>query len=82
MAIHQFQNSAAYQRAEKRAIDMEDVLFPSEAMDILKEEYSQRIEHIKGNTLHDMIYHLCLRNGYEADGSEIWLVINEFMEED
>ena len=82
MAIPKFQNTGAYQRADRRAIEMEDTLFPREAMEILKEEYGWRIEHIKGNTLHNMIYHLCLRNGDEQDSSVIWEAINEFMEEE
>lgn len=82
MAIPKFRNTGAYQRADRRAIEMEDTLFPREAMEILKEEYGWRIEHIKGTTLHDMIYHLCLRNGCEQDNSDIWEAINEFMEEE
>ena len=79
--MNRFELNNAYQKAAAAARKQQEVLFPPQAMDLLKSSYGKRTDNIKGNTLYKMIYHLGLYNGTEMEESEIWEAINEFMEE-
>ncbi|MDD2307853.1 MAG: hypothetical protein PHP53_24330 [Prolixibacteraceae bacterium] len=66
-----YRKSRKYQQLLVRAADMNDVLFPHEAMEWIESAFGQIIENISHSTIHMMVFDLCLRNGYVADIVEV-----------
>lgn len=77
-----YQETKKFNKLMDKAIEKEDVLFPHDALDLLKSGYGKRLENIKFCVIYEMINDLCLRNGHEADQEEIEEVLNDYMNED
>ena len=74
-----FRNSKVFQRIDLIARQKDDILFPFEAMDLIKEAYGNRADNLRPETLVKMINDLCLANGYEAETNEIIGAVNDFI---
>jgi hypothetical protein len=78
-AMTHFRKSPRYQRLLDRAVSMEEVLTPHEAMEWIESAYGPATEDIPGTTLHMMVFGLCLKNGYPAEISEIDEAVLDFI---
>jgi hypothetical protein len=74
-----FRNSKVFQSIDLIARQKDDILFPCEAMDLIKEAYGNRADNLRPETLVKMINDLCLANGYEAGKNEIICAANDFI---
>jgi hypothetical protein len=76
-----FQDSSTFKFLQRQSVLKEDVLFPKEAMSMISSAYGKRAESMKPQTLTNMVYTLCLKNGYEPSAIEVVNSVNEYIHE-
>lgn len=61
------------------AVNIDDVLFPHMAMDILKDVYGNRLDNMRPVTIAEKVISLCMKNGYEPEDDDVIESVNDFI---